>query len=80
MRKKLQKAAESGEKTKMTIKIKGMMCSHCEATVKKALEEVPGVISATADHEKGVAEVETDGSADPKAMKKAIEKAGYKVV
>ena len=54
MRKKLQKAAESGEKTKMTIKIKGMMCSHCEATVKKALEEVPGVISATADHEKGV--------------------------
>lgn len=80
MRKKLQKAAESGEKTKMTIKIKGMMCSHCEATVKKALEEVPGVISATADHEKGVAEVETDGSADPKAMKKAIEKAGYKAV
>lgn len=80
MRKKLQKAAETGEKTKMTIKIKGMMCSHCEATVKKALEEVPGVISATADHEKGVAEVETDGSADPKAMKKAIEKAGYKVV
>lgn len=80
MRKKLQKAAESGEKTKMTIKIKGMMCPHCEATVKKALEEVPGVISATADHEKGVAEVETDGSADPKAMKKAIEKAGYKVV
>ena len=80
MRKKLQKAAESGEKTKMTIKIKGMMCSHCEATVKKALEEVPGVISAAADHEKGVAEVETDGSADPKAMKKAIEKAGYKAV
>ena len=80
MRKKLQKAAESGEKTKMTIKIQGMMCSHCEATVKKALEEVPGVISATADHEKGVAEVETDGSADPKAMKKAIEKAGYKAV
>lgn len=33
-----------------------------------------------ADHEKGIAEVETDGSADPKAMKKAIEKAGYKAV
>lgn len=37
----------------MTLKVEGMMCGHCEARVKKALEEIDGVVSAEVSHEKG---------------------------
>ncbi len=41
--------------TEITLKIKGMSCSHCEMRVKKALESVDGVANAKADYKKGIA-------------------------
>lgn len=61
----------------VTIKVNGMMCGHCEAAVKKALEAVPGVASAAADHEKGVAKAELSAPVEEAALKKAVEDAGY---
>ena len=63
-----------------TIKIEGMMCSHCEATVKKALEEIKGIESATPNHEKGEAVISFSKAVDDKKLSKAIEKAGYKML
>ena len=62
------------------MKIKGMMCTHCEATVRNALEALGEVKSAEVSHEDGVAVVELAGAADSKKLKKAIETAGYKVI
>ena len=66
------------EEKKMTLKIEGMMCPHCEATVKKALEAVAGVQSAEVSHVTGTAVV--TGSADPDALKAAVIAQGYKVL
>ena len=63
-----------------TMKIKGMMCTHCEATVRNALEALGEVNSAEVSHEDGVAVVELAGTADSKKLKKAVEAAGYKVI
>lgn len=63
----------------ITLKVKGMMCAHCEERVKNALLAVPGVKSATADHEKEQAVVVTDGTADLAALKDAVVKQGYEV-
>ena len=63
-----------------TMKIKGMMCTHCEATVRNALEALGEVKSAEVSHEDGVAVVELAGAADSKKLKKAVEAAGYKVI
>lgn len=62
-----------------TLKITGMMCSHCEATVKGALEVLDGVISAEVSHEAGTARVTLDGDISDRALKKAVEAKGYKV-
>ncbi len=61
------------------IEIKGMMCGHCEAHVKKALEALEGVASAEASHEKGSAVVQLSGSVDDAALKMAVEEEGYEV-
>ena len=61
-----------------TLKIEGMMCPHCEARVKKALEALDGVESAVVSHEAGTAVV--TGSADFETMKAAVEAADYKVL
>ncbi len=61
-----------------TIKVEGMMCCHCEASVKKALEEVKHVVSATADHESGTVTLQLDGDVKEARLKKAVEDAGYK--
>ncbi|MBR7073838.1 MAG: heavy metal translocating P-type ATPase [Oscillospiraceae bacterium] len=68
------------EETQMTttLKIEGMMCPHCEARVKKALEALDGVDSAVVSHESGTAVV--TGSADFETMKAAVEAADYKVL
>ncbi len=63
-----------------TIKIEGLMCGHCDARVKKALEAVPGVASATADHEKGQAVVELSADVGDDALKAAVEAQDYKVL
>ncbi len=62
-----------------TIIIKGMMCGHCEAAVKKALEELTGVSQAVVSHEKGTAVVSLNSSVKDKLLKKTVEAKGYKV-
>ena len=64
----------------VTMKIEGMMCGHCEATVKKALEAVPNVISAEVSHEKGTAVVKLSAETPFETLKKAVEDKDYKVV
>ncbi len=64
----------------VTMKIEGMMCSHCEATVKKALEAIPTVESAEVSHEKGTAVVRLSADTPFETLKKAVEDKDYKVV
>jgi len=66
--------------TTKTLKVEGMMCSHCEARVKKALEAVSGVESAVADHEKGTAVVTLSAPVEDSVLKKAVEDQDYKVL
>lgn len=69
------------EKTMIkTIKVEGMMCPHCEAAVKKALEAIDGVKEATASHEKCEAVAELEKDVDLSVLEKAITDAGYKVI
>ena len=65
---------------KITLDVEGMMCQHCEARVKKALEAVEGVVSATASHESNTAVVEISGSVSPEVLKAAVEAQDYKVL
>ena len=69
------------EKTmEVTMKIEGMMCGHCEAAVKKALEAIPTVESAEVSHEKGTAVVRLSADTPFDVLKKAVEDKDYKVV
>ena len=70
---------EEGNGMKKTMKIEGMMCGHCEAAVKKALEAVEGVESALVSHEKGSAEVTLTKEVADDVLKKAVEDKDYKV-
>lgn len=63
-----------------TMKIEGMMCGHCEATVKQTLEAFPEVDSAEVSHEKGTAVVTLNKKIDMKELQRAVEEKGYKVV
>ena len=69
------------EESKMTktMKIEGMMCPHCEARVKKALEEIEGVEKAEVSHQAGTAVVTFSGVSD-ETLKAAVEKQDYKVL
>ena len=62
-----------------TMKIEGMMCGHCEAAVKKALEALDGVASAEVSHEKGTAVVTLEKDVDNAVLTKAVEDKDYKV-
>ena len=62
-----------------TITIEGMMCPHCEASVKKALEEIAGVESAAADHTAGTAVVTLSAPVEDEVLKAAVEAKDYKV-
>ena len=64
----------------ITMKIEGMMCPHCEAHVKKALEGVAEVREAIVSHKDGTAIVTLDADATPATLKKAVEDQGYKVI
>ncbi len=64
---------------KKTMKIEGMMCGHCEATVKKALEGLEGVASAEVSHEAGTAVVELSADVADDILKKTVEDKDYKV-
>ena len=63
-----------------TMNIEGMMCGHCEATVKKALEALDGVLSAEVSHEKNCAVVTLDKEVGDEVLKKAVEDKDYKVL
>lgn len=68
------------EKMEVTVKIEGMMCTHCEAHVKRALEEIDGVVLAVPSHEKNEAVVTLNKEVPLETLHKAITEAGYKVV
>ena len=61
----------------VVIRVEGMMCPHCEATVQKALEALGFIRAASADHEKGTVTLETAGEIDPEAVQRAVETEGY---
>ena len=63
-----------------TMRIEGMMCPRCEAHVKKALEAVEGVASATADHTTDTAVVSLSADVSDDALRAAVEADGYKVI
>jgi Cu2+-exporting ATPase len=63
-----------------TVNIKGMMCEHCEATVKKALEQLDGVESAVVSHDNGTAVLELSKPVQEDAIRKAVEDKDYEFV
>lgn len=71
---------KENETMKKTMKINGMMCGHCEARVKKALEAVDGVQEAVVSHEAGNAVVTLSGDVADEVLKKAVEDQDYEVV
>ena len=74
--KEIKKETTEMEKT---MKITGMMCSHCEATVKKALEAIPEVAEAKVSHEAGTAVVTLSAPVDDAVLKNAVEAKDYTV-
>ena len=74
-----KKTKEEKKTMEKTLKIEGMMCGHCEATVKKALEELPQVTSAEVSHESGTAKVTLNADISDDALKAVVEAKGYKV-
>ena len=71
---------KEGKVMTKTMKIEGMMCGHCEATVKKALEAIDGVNSAEVSHEAETAVVELSEGVQDEVLKKAVEDKDYKVL
>jgi Cu2+-exporting ATPase len=69
-----------GDLMTKTMKIEGMMCPHCEATVKKALEALEGVTEAQVSHEAGTAIVSLVTDVDSAVLTKAVEDKDYKVL
>ena len=63
-----------------TLKIEGMMCPHCEARVKKVLEELPEVSEAIVSHKEGTAIVKLSEELDDSVLKNTVENQGYKVI
>ena len=63
-----------------TMEIKGMMCGHCEATVKKALENIAGVTEAEVSHEAGTAVVKMSEEVKDEVLKETVEAKDYEVV
>lgn len=62
-----------------TMKIDGMMCAHCEARVKRALEAFDEVEEAVVSHETGTAVLKLKADVSDAALKKAVEDEGYTV-
>ena len=76
---KTKKHHQEENKMEKTMKIEGMMCGHCEAAVKKALEAVDGVASAEVSHTSGTAVVTLSKPVDNAVLKKAVEDKDYTV-
>ena len=65
------------ENKEMKITVNGMMCEHCEAHVKKALEAIDGIDSAVASHNDNLVTITNSKDVDEAAIKAAVEEAGY---
>ena len=63
----------------LTIKIQGMMCPHCEARVKKVLEDAEGVLEVAVSHERGTAVVKGVSTLSAETLTKRITDNGYTV-
>ena len=79
IRHKAKQESEGEKEMKKTMKIEGMMCSHCEASVKKALEAIDGVESAEVSHEAGTAIVTMSQEVSNDVLKNAVEAKDYNV-
>ena len=79
--KKINRHSKHKEETTMvkTMKIEGMMCGHCEAAVKKALEAIDGVASAEVSHTDGTAVVTLSKPVENAVLRKAVEDKDYTV-
>ena len=75
--KKVTAKKEEEKEMKETVKIRGMMCEHCENTVKKALEALPGVEKAEVSHKTGTAVLSLAGEVDEETVRKAVEDKDY---
>ena len=81
--KKIRQAAGSvpqDDGMQRTIKIKGMMCEHCEARVRHALEALPEISQAEVSHKKGTAVVSLNAEVDNDKLKQAVEEQMYQVL
>ena len=78
--KKIKNKTKEKKPMEITMKIEGMMCPHCEANVKKTLEEFAEVREAIVSHKDGTAIVTLDADLGVATLKKAIEDKGYKVI
>ncbi len=65
------------ENNEMKIKVNGMMCAHCEAHVKKALEAIDGIETAVASHEENMVTITNSKDVDEALIKAAVTDAGY---
>ena len=75
--KKVTVKTEEEKEMKEIVKIRGMMCEHCENTVKKALEALPGVEKAEVSHKTGTAVLSLAGEVDEETVRKAVEDKDY---
>ncbi len=75
-----QKSKKEKKTMTKTMKIEGMMCGHCEAAVKKALEAIPTVASAEVSHKEGTAIVTLSAPTDDAVLRKTIEDKDYTVL
>ena len=75
----IKKEPKEEDTMKKTLTIEGMMCPHCEASVKKALEELDGVLSAEVSHETGTAIVSMNDPVADDVLKSAVEAKDYTV-
>ena len=80
--KKFHKKSKYKEEQKMEkiMKVEGMMCPHCEAHVKKALEELAEVKEAVPSHKEGTVVITLEKDVADEVLKKVIEAQGYKVL
>ena len=78
--KKIKTRKKETKTMEKTMKIEGMMCGHCEARVKKALEALPQVEAAAVSHENGTAVVTLKEAVEESVLTKAVEDQDYKVI
>lgn len=76
----MEKTEKENKSMEKTMEIKGMMCGHCEAAVKKALEKIQGVEEAVVSHEKGTAIVKMSEEVSDEVLKNTVEDKDYEVV